>query len=126
MRTTQWTKAKETLKKMILEAIKEFEKDIKDYETLKKAALNGFNTFKEASLGGRFVVGNYKLAQLFCTQKQLERLENRKRFPKGVGGWPWVDIQARALSQCVLEIAKDLGYKLPSSVVFNEIEKKSY
>lgn len=126
MKTSQWVKAKETLKNMILENIAEFEKDIKDYETLKKATLNGFDTFKQASYGGRFVVGNYKLAQLFCTPKQLERLENRKRFPQGVDGWPWVDIQARALSQCVLELAKDLGYKLPSYVVFNEIEKKGY
>lgn len=126
MKKSQWTKAKETLKEMIFDQIAEFENDIKDYETLKMAALNGFTTFKQASYGGRFVVGNYKLAQLFCTPEQLERLENRKRFPQGIWGLPWADIQARALSQCVLELAKDRGYKLPSYVVFNEIENKGY
>lgn len=123
MRKTQWMKAKETLKEMILEDIKEFEKDIKDYETLKRAALNGFNTFKQASYGGRFVIGNYDLAKLFCTPKQFEKLENRKQFPQGINGRYWGDIQAIALVQCVLELAKDRGYKVPSHVVFNEMEK---
>lgn len=123
MKKSQWTKAKDTLKAMILEYIKEFEKDIKDYETLKKATLNGFTTFKQASYGGRFVIGNYDLAKLFCTPKQFEKLENRKQFPQGMGGQSWGDIQTRALSQSVLEIAKDRGYKVPQYVVFNEMEK---
>lgn len=126
MKKSQWTKAKETLKEMIFDQIAEFENDIKDYETLKKATLNGFKTFKQASYGGRFVYSNYELAKLFCTPKQFEKLENRKQFPQGIGGQSWADIQARALSQCVLELAKDRGYKLPAYVVFNEIENRGY
>lgn len=118
MRKTQWAKAKETLKNMILENIKEFEKDIKDYETLKKAALNGADDFKQASWDGNYLIYNYELAELFCTPKQLERLENRKQFPHGIGGQSWLDIQARALIQAFREIAKDRGYKVPS--IFNK------
>lgn len=118
MRQTQWTKAKETLKEMILSDIAEYKGDIKDYETLKKAALNGADDFKQASYDGNYLIYNYELAQLFCTPKQLEKLENRKQFPQGINGQSWLDIQARALIQCFREIAKDRGYKIPS--IFNK------
>lgn len=114
MRTTQWTKAKETLKEMILSDIAEYKEEIKDYETLKKAALNGADSFKHASYSGCYLVYDYELAKLFCTQKQFEKLDNRKQFPQGIGGQSWLDIQARALIQAFREIAKDRGYKIPS------------
>ena len=114
MRRTQWMKAVETLKEMILDNIEEFEKDIKDYETLKKAVLNGAENFKQASYDGNFLIYNYELAEVFCTPKQLEKLETRKQFPHGIGGQSWLDIQARALTQAFREIAKDRGYKIPS------------
>lgn len=113
MRTSQWTKAKETLKEMILSDIANYEGEIKDYETLKKAALNGAENFKQASEGGNYLIYNYELAELFCTPKQLERLEARKQFPQGIGGQSWLDIQTRALIQCFREIARDRGYKIP-------------
>lgn len=113
MRKSQWTKAKEALKEMILDNIEEFEKDIKDYKTLKIAVLNGAENFKEASYNGNFLIYNYDLAKLFCTPKQLEKLEARKQFPQGIGGESWLDIQARAIVQAFREIARDRGYKTP-------------
>lgn len=116
MRTTQWTKAKETLKNMILADIAEYKEEIKDYETMKKAALNGADSFKHASYSGCYLVYDYELAELFCTPKQLQTLLNRKQFPQGIRGESWLDIQARVLSQCFREIARDRGYKIPSIV----------
>lgn len=110
MTKSQYIKAKETLKNMMLKKISEFEKDITDYTTFRTAVLNGTKGFLELSETGEYFFLDEDLAKLFCTPKQFERLLARKQFPQDFYGRSWLKIQASALRQCNLEIAKERGY----------------
>ena len=112
MRKSQWTKAKETLKNLMLDYIQDFEKDIKDYATLRTAVLNGNRNFKQLSESGEYYYWTQDLAKLFCTPAQYEKLLTKQHLPQTFKGKSWFEIQALALGQCMVEIAKERGYNL--------------
>lgn len=126
MKKSQWTKAKETLKNMMLFNIAEFEKDIKDYATLRTAVLNGTRSFKELSENGEYYFWDRDLAKLFCTPKRFEKLLTMKRLPLGINGFSWLELQTQALGQCMIEIAMERGYKLSSQILIPILVKKEY
>lgn len=126
MRKSQWTKAKETLKNLMLEYIQEFEKDIKDYSTLRTAVLNGNQDFKELSESGEYYYWTQDLAKLFCTPRQYEQILTKKHLPQTFKGKTWLLMQAFALCECMVDIAIERGYKITSNVPTITTKKGNY
>lgn len=66
-------------------------------EELKKAILNGADSFEDYSYGGCALVYNEDIAARLCNRTELKKTQGGKREPNSHENW--LDVQARALEQ---------------------------
>lgn len=66
-------------------------------EELKKAILNGADSFEDYSYGGCALVYNADIAARLCNRTELKKTQGGKRQPNSHENW--LDVQARALVQ---------------------------
>ena len=71
---------------------------------LEKVALNGAKDWKQYSWGGCSLCYNEDIARRLCTPSELKATRNGQRRPNAREEWP--DVQARALYQAWLNIAR--------------------
>lgn len=73
-------------------------------EELKKALLNGADSWHAYSWGGCSEIYNEDIATRLCTPSELKKTKNGERRPNA--GEEWLDLQARALFQAGNRITK--------------------
>lgn len=71
---------------------------------LRKALLNGADSWSQYSWGGCSLIYNDEIAERLCTASELKRTHNGERRPNA--SEEWLDTQARALFQASNRIVK--------------------
>lgn len=73
-------------------------------DELKKALLNGADSWEAYSWGGCSEIYNKDIAARLCTPSELKKTKNGERRPNAAE--EWLDVQARALFQACNRIIK--------------------
>lgn len=73
-------------------------------DELKKALLNGADSWTAYSWGGCSEIYNEDIAARLCTPSELKKTKNGERRPNA--GEEWLDVQTRALFQACNRIMK--------------------
>lgn len=73
-------------------------------DELEELALDGARDWSEASWGGCAFVYDEDIARALCTPSELKRTDYGRKRPNG--SEEWLDVQARALFQAFLMVAR--------------------
>jgi len=94
-----WDKGVKVYALELLESLKEDADvdDLSNWAMLKRALLNGADSWAEYSWGGCSLIYDGDIAERLCTPSELKRKDGGRLQPNGREHWP--DVQARALTQ---------------------------
>ena len=87
-----------------LELVETLEEVSCNVRLLKKALLNGADSWQEYSFGGCSLIYDSDIAERLCTPSELKRTRNGERYPNSRE--TWLDCQARALSQACSRVLR--------------------
>lgn len=76
--------------------------DLADSEAVRRALLNGADSWKQYSEGGCSLIYNGDIAERLCTPSELKRCKGGERNPNSRENW--IDVQARALFKAACSV----------------------
>ena len=78
--------------------------DLEAHNMVKKALLNGADSWDQYSWGGCALIYNWEIAERLCNPSELKKTRGGERRPNSRE--EWLDVQARALYQASRMIYK--------------------
>lgn len=81
-----------------------YAEDLKAPQMVKKALLNGADSWSAYSWGGSSLIYNYDIAARLCCPSELKKTREGERRPNA--GEEWLDTQARALFQASAKLQR--------------------